>query len=304
MLRLVLAAVIVFCALFQPADARGERNDYAAPAFSEAIESGFHDFYARDFERAERSFARALVAVPDNTLAIAFMNAAAAHVPGALERLISEEQNLAGKSPKDYVARVRLGFSYLFASQAVRERTADARDELEAAVAIDPHGQAARVGIGIMRENERSANRAKVEFLAALRVDPNNVLAREYLATIYQVDLHEPETSLKYDVDVPNLVPGYADIQFHLASIMDDLKQYDAALAYATRGIALDVGRAGEAGQYGYTLAARILLKQKKVSEAKKYLGQAVAFDADGIYAQKLLDQIAKGDYDDKQQQR
>ena len=44
-----------------------------------------------------------------------------------------------------------------------------------------PTAPAAHVGLGILRENERSMNRAKVEFLAALRADENNVLAREYL---------------------------------------------------------------------------------------------------------------------------
>ncbi|MGH7684111.1 MAG: hypothetical protein ACREMT_07200, partial [Vulcanimicrobiaceae bacterium] len=244
-MRPLLAALLVFCATVQPASAQGPRNDYAKPAFSDALENGLHDFYVRNFADAQRSFARALGVVPDNTLAISFMNAAAAHVPGALEHLVDDEENLVGKTPKDYVARVRLGFSYLFQSETGRDRTLDARDELNAALVIDANAQAAHVALGIMRENERSANRAKVEFLAALRADPNNVLAREYLGIIYQVDLHEPATGLRYDVDVPNLVPGYADIQFHLASIMDDLQQYDAALAYAKRGIALDTGRSG-----------------------------------------------------------
>ncbi|MGH7716282.1 MAG: hypothetical protein ACREML_09835, partial [Vulcanimicrobiaceae bacterium] len=82
--------------------------------------------------------------------------------------------------------------------------------------------------------------------------------------------------------------------------IMDDLKEYDAAITYAKAGLALDAGRVGEAGQYGDTLIAQILLKQKKVADAKKYLEEAVARDADGIYARKLLERIAKGDYDDK----
>jgi Tfp pilus assembly protein PilF len=176
----------------------------------------------------------------------------------------------------------------------------DAREEFNAAVGIDANAQAAHIGLGILRENERSANRAKIEFLAALHADPNNVLAREYLAGIYQVDLRDPQGGLRYAIAVPNLVPDYADIQFHIASIMDDLQQYDAAIAYAKAGLALDSGRVGEAGQYGDTLIAQILLKQKKVADAKKYLEEAVANDADGIYARKLLDRIAKGDYDGK----
>ena len=283
---------------FSPA--RAARDDYANQKFSAALDGALHDFYSRNFGQAQTEFEAALEVVPDNTLAISFLNASAAHVGGALEKLTNAEEDVIGKNPKDYLAHVRLGFSYLFAGLFGADRSLDAREEFNAAVSLDPNGQAAHIGLGIMRENERSANRAKVEFLSALSVDPDNVLAREYLASIYQVDLRDPQAGLKYAVGVPNLVPGYADIQFHLASIMDDLQQYDAAIAYAKAGIALDVGRVGEAGQFGYTLIAQILLKQKKVADAKKYLEQAVAYDADSIYARTLLDRIAKGDYDDK----
>lgn len=276
------------------------RNDYANRSFTTPLAAALHDFYARDFDRSEKEFAQALSVVPDNTFAISFMNASAAHLGGALEALTNTEEDAVGKVPKDYLAHVRLGFSYLFASLSGADRSLDAREEFNAAVGIDPSAQAAHIGLGILRENERSANRAKIEFLAALHADPNNVLAREYLAGIYQVDLRDPQGGLRYAIAVPNLVPDYADIQFHIASIMDDLQQYDAAIAYAKAGLALDSGRVGEAGQYGDTLIAQILLKQKKVADAKKYLEEAVANDADGIYARKLLDRIAKGDYDGK----
>lgn len=295
----LLAFIIGSFACSAPSAAEA-RHDYANRTFVNALDAALRDFYARNFDRAQSEFEQALSIIPDNTLAISFLHASAAHAGDALESLTNAEEDAVGKAPKDYVARVRLGFAYLFAVLFGLDKTADARDEFNTAVNIDPDGQAARVGLGIMRENERSANRAKVEFLAALRVDPDNVLAREYLASIYQIDLRDPQAGLKYAVDVPNLLPAYADIEFHLASIMDDLKQYDAAVAYARQGIALDTGRVGEAGQYGYTLVAEVLLKQNKVSEAKKYLEQAVVYDADGIYARKLLDKIAKGDYDDK----
>lgn len=277
-----------------------ERNDYANAQFTTALEAGLKDFYARNFQQAQREFETALKFVPDNTLAISFLNAAAAHVGGALDVLTNVEEDAVGKLPKNYNAHVRLGFTYLFAGLLGRDRTVDAREELNSAVNLDAAAPAAHIGLGIMRSNERSANRAKTEFLAALRTDPNNVLAREYLGTIYQVDLRNPEEGLKYVVGVPNLVPAYADIQFHLASIMQDLKLYDDAIRYAKAGIALDTGHVGEAGQHGYVLIAQILLQQKKVSEAKRYLQQAVSYDADGLYAKKLLDKIAKGDYDDK----
>ena len=64
---------------------------------------------------------------------------------------------------------MRLGFSYVFASLAGRDRLpTDARDEFTAARDLAPGRAAAHVGLGILRFDERSANRAKNEFLASL----------------------------------------------------------------------------------------------------------------------------------------
>jgi len=275
-----------------------ERNDYSNPAFMLPLTAGLKHFYARDFKSAEADFDAALHAVPDNTLAISFFNAAAAQQQGELEVVTNVEEDAASGAPKNYVNHVRLGFSYLFESSTGRDRTEDAREELNTAVGLDPDAAAAHVGLGIMRFGDRSANRAKVELLAALRTDPSNVLAREYLGELYQADLRDPERGLQYVIDVPNLVPGYADIQFHIGSLLSDLGQPDAAITYLERGIALDSAHVGEAGQHGYTLIARIELQQHKVKEATAVLNAAVDADVDTIYAKALLAKIKNGDYD------
>ena len=258
---------------------------------------GLNHFYRRDFAAAQADFAAALTAVPDNTLAISFLDACAAHRDGALEMLTNGAEDTASAAPKNYVAHVRLGFAYLFEGITGRERTQDARDEFNAAVALDPRAAAARVGLGIMRANERSSNRAKTEFLAALRADPSDVLAREYLGQLYQTDLHDPARGLAYMIDVPNLVPQYADIAFHIGSVLWDLHQPDAAIAYLKRGLDLDVGHVGEAGQHGYTLLALIYLDEHRPDDATKALDAAVASDVDTIYAKTLLVKIRAGDY-------
>ena len=143
-----------------------------------------------------------------------------------------------------------------------------------------------------MHFDERSPNRAKIDMLAALRRDPSNVLAREYLAQLYQSDLRDAARGLRYAIDVPNLVPGYADIAFHIGSLLGDLGQLDAAIVYVRRGIDLDVARVGEAGRHGYTLLARLYLREHKTTEARATLERAVALDADGIYARTLLDKL------------
>lgn len=271
------------------AASKKDRDDYANVLFTTPLASGLKHFYACDYKSAEADFERALVVIPDNTFAISFLNAAAAHQGDDLDVMINHEEDAATTFPKDYVDHIRLGFSYLF---SIRDRSLDAREEFQNAENINVDAPAAHVGLGIMRDNERSANRAKVEMLAALRADPNNVLAREYLARIYQVDLRDPQRGIAYAIDVPNLVPGYADIQFHIGSLLYDLKQDDAAVAAIRRGLDLDVCHVGEAGQFGYTLIARIYMDEKRCPDAQKALDTAIKDDTDAIYAHTLMNKL------------
>ncbi len=279
------------------ASSASARNDYANPAFTAPLGEGLRAFYGRNFSAARKGFETALAVVPDNTLAMSFLNATAAQTPGELDELVNAEEDALAKNPKSALAHVRLGFSYMFASLTGRDRNLDAREELNAAVGIDPGSQAAHTGLGIMRESERSANRAKTEFVTALGADPQNVLAREYLARIYQIDLKDPQRALTTIIDVPNLVPDYADIYFHLASLMHDLGQYNAAIDYATRGLQADVGHVGEAGQHGYTLLARIYLDEKKPDDARRVLKASITAGTDVAYASTLLKRIDDGAY-------
>lgn len=273
------------------------RNDYANPAFTAPLGEGLRAFYARDFPAARTGFEHALAVVPDNTLALSFLNATAAQNPGDLDALVNAEEDALAKTPKNALTHVKLGFSYMFLSITGRDRNVDAREELNAAIALDPASQSAHTALGIMREGERSANRAKTEFVTALATDPQNVLAREYLARIYQVDLKDPQRALTTLIDVPNLVPDYADIYFHLGSVMHDLGQYEAAIAYTTRGLQADVGHVGEAGQHGYTLLARIYLDEKKPDDARRVLRASITAGTDTAYANTLLKKIDEGAY-------
>jgi Tfp pilus assembly protein PilF len=267
---------------------------YTEAAFTAPLDSGLRAFYQRDFTAANASFESALTAAPDNTLAIAFLNATAAQTPGNLDALIAREENRLIADPHGYTTQLRLGFSYLFSTLAGRDRDADAREAFDAALAVAPDAAGAHVGLGIMRMNERSATRAKVEFLAALAHDPNDVLAHEYLATLYQVDLKDPQRALSYAIDVPNVVPHYADIDFHIASMLDDLRQFPAAADYATRGLEIDVGHVGEAGRHGYTLLARIYLDEQRPDDARRVLRASIAAGVDVEYAQALLAKLPK----------
>jgi hypothetical protein len=289
------AGVALVLALVAPA-AAPPPDAYANGAFVDDLDAGLHAFYTRDFAGAQTRFAAAVDREPENTFAIAFLNAAAAHQPGVLDALIATEEDDAAARPT-YVAHVRLGFSYAFAAATEGRDDADARDAFTAAVALDPARAAAHDGLGILREDARSKNRAKIEFQTALARDPSDVLAREYLALLYQVDLKDPQRALTAIIGVPNLIPGYADIDFHIASVLEDAHQPDAAIAYATRGLELDVGHVGEAGQHGYTLLARIYLDRKQLTDARRVLTASIASDVDAAYAQTLLRRLDAGDY-------
>ncbi len=294
----LLGTMLLCCAVVvasSPATSTAEpagRNDYADARFTSALGAGLEYFYAERFEEAQAGFARALQIVPSNVLAMTFLDASAAHRLGALDAVTSAAEDAVADAPKSYVDHVRLGFAYLFASHAGRDRTQDARDEFNAAEALDPGAAEAHVGLGIMRFDERSTNRSKVEFLRALRADPSDVLAREYLGQLYQTDLHDPQRGLSYVIDIPNLVPQYADIDFHIGSLLWDLHQSAAAIDYLQRGIALDRSHVGEAGQHGYTLIARIEIEQGRYADAKSELAAALAADVDTIYARTLLAKV------------
>ena len=265
------------------------RSAYADPAFATPLDAGLRAFYQRDFRSASERFGDALAAAPDNPLAIALLNATAAQTPGGLDALIAAEEDRLGADPRGYVTQLRLGFSYAFAGVLGRDRSVDAREAFAAAAAARPDAAAPHVGLGILRANERSANRAKIEFLAALARDPDDVLAREYLATLYQVDLKDPQRGLNYAIDVPNIVPAYADIDFHIASLLRDLGQLPAAADYAARGLEIDVGHVGEAGRHGYTLLARIYTAEKRPAAARRVLNASIAAGVDADYARTLL---------------
>jgi Tfp pilus assembly protein PilF len=283
---LVLALLAVSAG---PAGAAGETS--ADRAFVDALDAGLRAFYARDFTHAEERFAAALERVPDDAFASAFRATAAAHQPGRLDAVIAAGEDRAAAA-HSYAAHVQLGFAYLVAG----ERDADAREEFGAALALDPKRAPAHDGLGVLRENARTANRAKLEFQAALAADPGDVLAREELALLYQVDLKEPQRALTYAIDIPNRLPDYADIDFHIASLLDDLHQPAAAIDYATRGLALDVGHVGEAGRHGFTLLARIYLERKQIADAKRVLHASILADVDTAYARALLRRIDAGD--------
>jgi tetratricopeptide (TPR) repeat protein len=210
--------------------------------------------------------------VPDNTLAISFLNAAAAQQQGELDVVTNVEEDAVVRRAKE-LRQPRAAGVLVHVSVGVGPRSHPGRARrVQPRRGLDPDAPAAHVGLGIMRFNERSANRAKTELLAALRADPNNVLAREYLGQLYQTDLRDPQRGLEYVIDVPNSRPKLCRHPVPHRFAAERSRQPDAAITYLRKGIALDANHVGEAGQHGYTLIARIYISQHKLKEATAVL--------------------------------
>jgi tetratricopeptide (TPR) repeat protein len=292
------AGVLALCAATPvPAASPTPAPDpYRNHAFVADVNAGLNDFYDKQFDAARDEFIAALAIAPADSLALSLMNAAVRNdSEDALDSLANDEEDVISKKPNDPIAQTRLAYTYLFQAQAIASRADDAKDALNTAIAVDPSLSAAHVGLGIYRLEEGSTNRAKGEFLAALAAQPHDILALEYLAGIYQNDLQEPDRALAYLIDVPNLIPDYADAYFHLGSIMSDLGQYDASVSYLTTSIDMDKGHVGEAGQFGLPLLGDVYLKLHKIDLAKKAYIDAVTFEEEPEYAKAQLDRIKSG---------
>jgi tetratricopeptide (TPR) repeat protein len=293
-LALAVCAALLSAAPAHAAAATGDQ--YSNRTFLTHISDGLLAFYSKNFAKARTDFEAALAIAPTDSFALSFLNASLRNIGvDALSEVAQQEEEAVAKNPKDALAQTQLGYTYMFMAQFQTARGADARDSFNQALQLDPTMAAAHVGLGIYRLGDNSTSRAKAEFLAALQYSPKDVLAREYLSSIYQVDLKDPNRALAYLIDVPNLMPNYPDAFYHLGSIMDDLGQYDASIKYLKIAIDLDKGHVGEAGQYGLPLLGEIYLKVHKLAEAKLAFSEAIVYGEAPEFSQAELDKIKSG---------
>ncbi|MBC5823792.1 MAG: hypothetical protein GIW99_02390 [Candidatus Eremiobacteraeota bacterium] len=292
----MVGALACLLTLMGSSGGRSRTDPYADPKFVRELRAGLDAFYGREFSKARADFVAAHDSAPADAFAMSLVDAAAANMgSAALAALTDRAEAAVVRHPKNARAQAELGFAYLFERQTEPGRAEDAKDALNAALAAAPSMACAHVGLGIYRLSRASTNRAKLEFLAALRSEPHDVLAQEYLAVIYQHDLDDPERALSYIVSVPNFVTNYADGYYRLGSIMRDLRQYEAAEAYLRTAIDLDRGHVGEAGRFGLPLLGDVYVAMRRFDEAKKAFAQAVVYGEEPAYSQAQLEKIKHG---------
>ena len=281
------AVVALMMVVSNVTSASGDVGVSESPQVATAIADGLSSFYARHFVEAQADFDRALALAPANAFALSFADAAAAQVPEALPRRQKAAGVEVAAHPDDPVAALHRGYAMLFALVGDRDGS-QARGDLERAARGLRDPASAHDGLGVLAYRRRAVAVAKHEFQAALAIDPDDPLAREYLGEIEQTELADPQRALGAFAALPDLLPAYADGFFHLGSTLVDLHQPALAERYLERAVALDPHGVGQAGQFGYSLLARIALDEGAYDRAHELLERAIAVGADAPYAKTL----------------
>ncbi|TAM61033.1 hypothetical protein EPN52_03450 [bacterium] len=263
------AALSLMLAACSAAGAAAAGADRAAD-YTSAMDAGLHDFYARAFGRARDEFDAAHAARPGDALADAFYAAAAVRAGHAVPALVDELEQRAAQVPADASASALAGFAELLPTRAGLDLRARARAAFLRAAALDPHAAAAHVGLAILAFDLHRAAEAKGELTQALRIEPRDPLAGEYLAQLELRVLRQPVRALAALIDVTNSLPGYADAYYLLGEAALAGGHGAAAVRFLERCLELDPHGVGEGGRYGRALLARALEDQGRVEDARR----------------------------------
>jgi len=268
-LRAAALALLLLSLARAAPSAAAEANGGRDAAYSAALDAGMRHFYGSRFPAARADFARAHARAPGDTLTDAFYAAACVRSGERLSALVSDLAERAALAPGDADAQTLLGFAELIPGSRsdLRDeaRLAFVRAERLAPAAAGPH-----VGLGILAFQRHAVTEAKGELLLAQRLDPHEVLAREYLARVDLIYLREPVAALAVLIDVTNAVPGYADAYYLLGEAAVAARRYDLAAAFLERTLALDPHGVGQGGRYGRALLLRAYEAAGRVEDAAR----------------------------------
>jgi len=233
-------------------------------------------FYARAFDAARADFEEAHRRAPRDPLADTFYVASSVRAGERLETLVSKLEERAALAPTDDAEEALLGFAELFSPGDGTDLSARARLAFQRARALAPDSAAPHVGLGILAFDRHAVVEAKREFLAALRIDPLDVLAREYLSQLDLIYLKEPLAAIAVLIDATNTAPGYADAYYHLGEAALAAGRYELAARFLERCLRLDPHGVGEGGRYGRMLLARAYEDGGRVEDAARVRREAV----------------------------
>jgi tetratricopeptide (TPR) repeat protein len=107
------------------------------------------------------------------------------------------------------------------------------------AIQYQPDFAAAYVGKGITLGETGEHGRAGVLFEYALKLDPQNIDARNHLSNVFLI-LQQPQKALEIDETAIQLNPNLAELHRKRGLALEDLERYPEALAAYEKAIELD----------------------------------------------------------------
>lgn len=251
-------------------------------------EDGINLFYQGNFADAAKKFEAAITENPHDTLSILF-------ILDCYEKnndlaIISNkfEQQAVNKSD-DAVSSANLGFAYFARSLINSSFETEALEQFKKAIKLDQKLSNAYTGMGLVYFQKRMIPRAKGYLYKAMQLNPNDIVASEFIGNILLVDEKKPDEAIIYFKKNAEILPSYPDSYYYIGSSFYDLNDYPNAIQFLNKCIQLDPKGITQ-GYYAPQLIGDIYLKQKMYKEAAAAFELALKISPQNSYAKYKLE--------------
>lgn len=260
----------------------------AGMAYASSIEDGIKLFHQKNWTEAAKKFESALVENPYDTLAILYV-LDSYEKNGDLLTISNKFEQESVNNSSDAVAAAKLGFAYFSRSLLNQSLETEALEQFKKSIKADPKLGMAYTGLGLIYYQKRMMPRAKGYFLKAMQLNPNDLVANEFIGNILLVDEKKPDEALIYFKKINELLPSYPDAYYYIGSALYDLANYPEAIKFLQQSCVLDPQGVTQ-GYYAPQLIGDIYLKQKMYKEAASYFEQALKINPQNAYAKYKLE--------------
>jgi superkiller protein 3 len=295
-----LLALALFCATTCSAPAFAQNTATAtAPAATTAVapnpefENALSAYYKGQWQEASDLFGKILQRDPRDSMALDYWIYSYYKRNDLHTVLYEVEQKAVATDNKDAVALAHLGFGYMARSMREPQFLDEAQKVFEKALEIDKNLSIAHTGLGLVYYERRMMPRAKGHFVAALRDNPNDLMALERLGDITMVDEKRPQQALEFFEQLQQRAPDYPDGYWYVGSAYYDMQQYEKTLSNLQKCEELDPNGYTQ-GYHAPMLMGKTYLKMKDYDDAKKSFQRALQLNPNNPEAKYYLEHAAQ----------
>lgn len=260
----------------------------AKPANASNLEDGIALFYGGSYPGALQKFEAAMTENPYDTLSILFLLDCYEKNNDLAAASNKFEQVAVGKTD-DAIAQANLGFAYFARSLINATFEAEALEQFKKAIKLDQKLSNAYTGMGLVYFQKRMIPRAKGYLYKALQLNPNDIIASEFLGNILLVDEKKPDEAMTYFKKNSETIPLYPDSYYYIGSSFYDMVDYPNAIQFLSKCVQYDPKGITQ-GYYATVLIGDIYLKQKMYKEAAAAFEAALKMNPNSGYAKHKLE--------------